>query len=782
MNKKGLINSKFKVFLTSLRALDEQSDEDLSILIDQKSSFTHIQNLKKIMLDKYFIEENLNWTPFIETEFDQLLVDLLSYFSKNIASLDLGSFTKNCNILNDRRILILNDLIQITYVLSEVFIKNDALYKFVARLLKKNLINVLISYFTSEIFEMEYSNGSNFHYLFISIVRMLRNLSEDPNYLLLFSSTQDTNLSGKPLFHIRLENKLEKFNSICKHGGYEKELDEFLFNLNQKSLEKCVEYFKEFETKPSEIFESYDAYKDFLYLFRLVQMRSFRDYDLFSKNQFDVFIPKVYAHIYKIKNEIIIDESIEIQRKYPSINAEPCERTISIFIYLLTITNYFKIDSHLSIKQIMYYYVKFLEDENFIKKLKHISEDSIIDILFFLQKVSIHLDYSKKDCDSLIGALIKFLNKHENTSEEIFISHWIICYTCDDRIEKNKNKVVNLFSSLFTGGDTKFAQLEITLSSKIELLIRCASNHCMHQEIYEQFVKNIKPIIFINEVVEVEERLQSLKLLTLLCLNEKIVEQVKLDDKLCKYISNLTNNPNPRISFMSKIIEWSLNGRKQIKSTKTDITDKKQIFISSSRAPRTLLFRLENILKDFDFKVVFSSLDFDNVKNAIEKSNYILVCINEKFRRSERTQFELRFAKSLSKTIIPISIQEGFEDAVEGWIGSVLNRIRIINFTKKDFDEVVNSMLIDYLNAPTRKGSLDSLETVDSIETVDSLELEELDDTFKTKSLTKDTHQTLEGNDTKKSELTQNIENDPQKTDSSNQNKPLVKEWDEKMV
>ena len=212
------------------------------------------------------------------------------------------------------------------------------------------------------------------------------------------------------------------------------------------------------------------------------------------------------------------------------------------------------------------------------------------------------------------------------------------------------------------------------------------------------------------------------------------------------------------------------------------MTDKKQIFISSSRAPRTLIFRLENILKDFDFKVVFSSLDFDNDKNAIEKSNYMLVCINEKFRRSERTQFELRFAKSLSKTIVPISIQEGFEDGVEGWLGSVLNRIRILNFTKKDFDEAVNSMLIDYLNAPTRKGSLDSLETVDSIETVDSFELEELDDTFKNKNLTKDLHQTSEGDDTKKAEPKQNLENHPKKIDSSSQNNQLVKDWDDKMV
>ena len=148
---------------------------------------------------------------------------------------------------------------------------------------------------------------------------------------------------------------------------------------------------------------------------------------------------------------------------------------------------------------------------------------------------------------------------NENTSEEIFISHWIICYTCDDQIEKNKNKIVNLFGSLFSGGDTKFAQLEITLSSKIELLVRCASNQCMHQEIYEQFVKHVKPIIFISDVVEVEERLQSLKLLTLLCFNEKIVEQVNLDDKFCKYLTSLTSNPNTRINFMSKTIEWSLN-------------------------------------------------------------------------------------------------------------------------------------------------------------------------------------------------------------------------------
>ena len=429
MNKKEKINSKFKAFRACLSVLNAESSEDILELVDKNSTFTNIQSLKKIMLDKDFIEENVNWSPLIEFEFDRLLVDLLSHFSETIDNLELDGFSKNPKIINDRRIFILNDLIQIVYTLSEVFFKNDTLYKFVANLLRKEVIEVLLSYFKEEIFQKVFTNGSDFHFLLISIVRIIRNFSEDANYIILFSKRKETNLSGKVLFQIQLETILEKFSSVCKHNGYDKELNEISFNLKQKSLEKCVEFLKEMETEPLKIFESDDAYNDFLYIFRCVQMQSFKDYDLFSNNQFYNLITKVFGYIYSIKNDMVIDETIVIQNKYPPLTLDSNEKVVSIFYYLLTITNYIKIDSSISVKQIIFYYIKFLDEDILIKKLKKIAPDVALEILFLLQKMSIYADTSKKDWNSVIRVLIKFLNKGENSNEENFISLWIICFT-----------------------------------------------------------------------------------------------------------------------------------------------------------------------------------------------------------------------------------------------------------------------------------------------------------------------------------------------------------------
>ena len=159
--------------------------------------------------------------------------------------------------------------------------------------------------------------------------------------------------------------------------------------------------------------------------------------------------------------------------------------------------------------------------------------------------------------------------------------------------------------------------------------------------------------------------------------------------------------------------------------------------------------------------MLFSCLDFETAKQKIESSSYIIVCLNEKFRRSERAQFEVSLAKCLSKTLIPLVIQDGFdEEKIEGWLGSILKNIRPVNLIRNDFDESVDKILFEYLKTPVRK---DSVTSVDSIQTVDSFELEELGDSF-----LKNKRNNVAQAETK---------------DDKNETRqiPLI-EWDEKMV
>jgi len=77
----------------------------------------------------------------------------------------------------------------------------------------------------------------------------------------------------------------------------------------------------------------------------------------------------------------------------------------------------------------------------------------------------------------------------------------------------------------------------------------------------------------------------------------------------------------------------------------------------------------------------------ENVKQSV----CVLLAISEKYRQNVHNQIESQHAFRLNKKIIPLIIQENYEN-VSGWINTIIGDRILINFPKYEFDECLKQL------------------------------------------------------------------------------------------
>lgn len=81
----------------------------------------------------------------------------------------------------------------------------------------------------------------------------------------------------------------------------------------------------------------------------------------------------------------------------------------------------------------------------------------------------------------------------------------------------------------------------------------------------------------------------------------------------------------------------------------------------------------------------------DAMAKAVEDSFCVLICITEKYRESLNCQAEALYAFKLRKPMVPLIMQDGYEN-VRGWLGMVMGDKIFINFTKYKYDECIKKL------------------------------------------------------------------------------------------
>ena len=103
----------------------------------------------------------------------------------------------------------------------------------------------------------------------------------------------------------------------------------------------------------------------------------------------------------------------------------------------------------------------------------------------------------------------------------------------------------------------------------------------------------------------------------------------------------------------------------------------------------------ENLEKSFykiwiDVNEIHGS-SLDSMAKAVESSEYILICITERYRQSLYCQAEAQYAFRLNKKIIPLIMQKGYHQ-VDGWLGIIIGDKIFVDFSKYELEDCVNRL------------------------------------------------------------------------------------------
>ena len=73
---------------------------------------------------------------------------------------------------------------------------------------------------------------------------------------------------------------------------------------------------------------------------------------------------------------------------------------------------------------------------------------------------------------------------------------------------------------------------------------------------------------------------------------------------------------------------------------------------------------------------------------SVENSICMLLCVSEKYRQSISCRTSAQYAFNLKKKIIPLIMQSDYEN-VGGWLGSIIEKKKFIDFTQNEFEKCI---------------------------------------------------------------------------------------------
>lgn len=116
-------------------------------------------------------------------------------------------------------------------------------------------------------------------------------------------------------------------------------------------------------------------------------------------------------------------------------------------------------------------------------------------------------------------------------------------------------------------------------------------------------------------------------------------------------------------------------------------------------------FLLENLLEIWvDFAFCHTEDFWEEIGEAIEKSNVVLFLMTKEYQDSKSCRQEVMYAKdSLKKRFIPIYAKKDF--VATGWLGVRIVGPQYIRFGKKAFDDTIKELIKLIIEDPERKES-----------------------------------------------------------------------------
>ncbi|CAF3358013.1 unnamed protein product [Rotaria sp. Silwood1] len=249
----------------------------------------------------------------------------------------------------------------------------------------------------------------------------------------------------------------------------------------------------------------------------------------------------------------------------------------------------------------------------------------------------------------------------------------------------------------------------VLISQLLRGFVSLAKNDAIQQK-----VADTKKVSFLIEMCDQYPIVYDI--LWALSFNHDIQQQLRSNQKLMLRLTHLKQElhqePMGKITYG---ILWNLKSMYEDR----ELTEKNDetmfdIMISYSHKDKLFCKQLYDELIKIGYRVW---IDFDQIHGnvmdamaqAIEKSNIILICMSEQYRRSNYCRAEANYAFRRRTRIIPILLQEHYQP--DGWLLFLVGQLLYVDFTKYEFLESME-MLIKEIKAPVLQD--DNLQQIES--------------------------------------------------------------------
>jgi hypothetical protein len=188
-----------------------------------------------------------------------------------------------------------------------------------------------------------------------------------------------------------------------------------------------------------------------------------------------------------------------------------------------------------------------------------------------------------------------------------------------------------------------------------------------------------------------------------LSFNQQIQQQLLSNTSFMSNLYHLANGcDNEQMRKTTHGLLWNLEINHQDRST-SDIMNEKpfDIMISYSHNDKELCKQIYGELTKAGYRVW---IDYDQMHGnvmdamaqAIERSQTIIICMSEQYRKSNYCRAEAHYAFQRQRKIVPVLLQKHYKP--DGWLLFLMGQLLYVDFNKYDFDRAMK-MLYKELHA-----------------------------------------------------------------------------------
>ncbi|CAF4115588.1 unnamed protein product [Rotaria sordida] len=165
-------------------------------------------------------------------------------------------------------------------------------------------------------------------------------------------------------------------------------------------------------------------------------------------------------------------------------------------------------------------------------------------------------------------------------------------------------------------------------------------------------------------------------------------------------------------------ILWLLeNEEKALKNTKNEQQHKHEydLMISYSWNDMDLSHQVcDYLTKNKHYKIWIDRDEMhgstiDSMAEAIEKSDIVLMCMSETYKRSENCKAEAEYARKRKRCIIPLMMREKYDP--DGWLGFICGQKLYIDFTQYKFETAAQKLISEIENYRQNKQQQQQLQS-----------------------------------------------------------------------